>query len=45
MDIDFWSNMDEIVELITEAKNGNGEAFEKICEKYAGLILQSNDDL
>lgn len=30
--------MDEIVELITEAKNGNGEAFEKICEKYAGLM-------
>ncbi|MGM9665710.1 MAG: sigma-70 family RNA polymerase sigma factor [Eubacteriales bacterium] len=30
--------MDEINELIAEAKNGNGEAFEKICKKYAGLI-------
>ena len=26
--------MDEINELIAEAKNGNGEAFEKICKKY-----------
>ena len=25
--------MDEINELIAEAKNGNGEAFEKICKK------------
>lgn len=30
--------MDEINELITESKNGNGDAFEKICTKYAGLI-------